>query len=195
MGTAAAAILAYSVRLETRVTSLETRGAEYTVARMDRDRNERITVIEQQARQERAQIERMRGFLTIDDIMEDTEMRGERLKEIIGELRDLVEQAQASLNDRPVLQRLLTALKEKIAEAAGRGRAVGPGAAGRTSSREGRSPRRAGSDRDRGDLRGGAVYFRQDGGRNRASLTVPLYPILAAARSPPGGSFLLLVQG
>jgi hypothetical protein len=41
----------------------------------------------------------------------------ERLKEIIGELRDLVEQAQASLNDRPVLQRLLTALREKITEA------------------------------------------------------------------------------
>jgi len=41
----------------------------------------------------------------------------DRLKGIIGELRDLVEQAQTSLNDRPVLQRLLAALREKIAEA------------------------------------------------------------------------------
>ena len=41
----------------------------------------------------------------------------ERLREIIGEARDLVEQAQASLNDRPVLARLLTALREKVAEA------------------------------------------------------------------------------
>ena len=40
----------------------------------------------------------------------------ERLKEIIGEVRDLVEQAQASLEDRPVLQRVLTALREKVRE-------------------------------------------------------------------------------
>ena len=44
-------------------------------------------------------------------------MRGERLKEIIGEVRELVEKAQASLDDRPVLQRLITALREKVAEA------------------------------------------------------------------------------
>jgi hypothetical protein len=41
----------------------------------------------------------------------------ERVSEIIEELRDLVEQAQASMNDRPVLQRLLTAVREKVAEA------------------------------------------------------------------------------
>jgi len=40
----------------------------------------------------------------------------ERLREIVGELRELVEQAQGALNDRPVLQRLLTALREKITE-------------------------------------------------------------------------------
>ena len=44
-------------------------------------------------------------------------MRGERLREIIGEVRDLVEQAQGALDDRPVLQRLLTALREKVNEA------------------------------------------------------------------------------
>ena len=44
-------------------------------------------------------------------------MRGERLKEIIDELRGLVEQAQDALDDRPVLQRLLTALRAKVSEA------------------------------------------------------------------------------
>ena len=44
-------------------------------------------------------------------------MRGERLKEIIDELRGLVEQAQDALDERPVLQRLLTALREKVVEA------------------------------------------------------------------------------
>ena len=43
-------------------------------------------------------------------------MRGDRLKEILGELRGLVEQAQAALDDRPVLQRVLTALREKVRE-------------------------------------------------------------------------------
>ena len=40
-----------------------------------------------------------------------------RLREIIGEVRELVEQAQGALDDRPVLQRALTALREKVAEA------------------------------------------------------------------------------
>jgi hypothetical protein len=44
-------------------------------------------------------------------------MRGERLKEIIDELRGLVEQAQDALDERPVLQRLLTALRAKVSEA------------------------------------------------------------------------------
>jgi hypothetical protein len=41
----------------------------------------------------------------------------ERLKEIIGELRGLADQARDALDDRPVLQRLLTALRAKIDEA------------------------------------------------------------------------------
>ena len=41
----------------------------------------------------------------------------ERLREIIGEVRELVEQAQGALDDRPVLQRLLTALRAKVDEA------------------------------------------------------------------------------
>ena len=87
-------------------------------------------------------------------------MRGDRLKEIIGELRDLVEQAQASLDDRPVLQRLLTALKEKIAEAA---------------------------DEDGSRTRARRPMTRR---RNRASLTVPLYPILASRPVTAGRLFL-----
>ena len=35
IGAAAAALIAYSVKLETRVHIMETRGAEYTVARME----------------------------------------------------------------------------------------------------------------------------------------------------------------
>jgi hypothetical protein len=44
-------------------------------------------------------------------------MRGDRLREILDELRGLVERAQASLDDRPVLQAALDALREKVAEA------------------------------------------------------------------------------
>ena len=40
----------------------------------------------------------------------------ERLREIVGELRELVEQAQGALDDRPMLQRLLAALREKVTE-------------------------------------------------------------------------------
>jgi len=43
-------------------------------------------------------------------------MTGERLKEMLDELRGLIEQAQAALDDRPVLQRVLTALREKVRE-------------------------------------------------------------------------------
>jgi len=43
-------------------------------------------------------------------------MRGERLKEIIGELRDLVERAQDSLDDRLVLRAVLDKLREKVNE-------------------------------------------------------------------------------
>ena len=44
-------------------------------------------------------------------------MRGERLREIIDEVRDIVERAQGALDDRPVLRRLLTALRAKVDEA------------------------------------------------------------------------------
>lgn len=58
IGAAAAAILAYSVRLETRVSIMETRGAEYTVARME-EMKQRITIIEQRQARNEAQIERL----------------------------------------------------------------------------------------------------------------------------------------
>ena len=45
-GAAAASILTYAVKLENRVHTMETRGAEYSVARMAK-MEERITVIEQ----------------------------------------------------------------------------------------------------------------------------------------------------
>lgn len=46
IGAAGASVLAYMVKLESRVMTMETRGAEYSVARMGR-MEERITVIEQ----------------------------------------------------------------------------------------------------------------------------------------------------
>jgi exopolysaccharide biosynthesis protein len=46
IGLGAASILAYMVKLETRVAIMETRGAEYSVARMAK-MDEKITVIEQ----------------------------------------------------------------------------------------------------------------------------------------------------
>jgi len=52
IATAGASIIAYYVRMETRVHIMETRGAEYSVARMAK-MEERITIIEQrQARNE-----------------------------------------------------------------------------------------------------------------------------------------------
>lgn len=58
IGAAAAAMIAYSVKLETRVHIMETRGAEYTVARMDEMRN-RISVLEQSIKKNEASIERI----------------------------------------------------------------------------------------------------------------------------------------
>ena len=63
VGALAASGLAYFTRLETRVTILETRGAEYSVARMNRI-DERITVLEQNIRQNSAQLERIVDRLT-----------------------------------------------------------------------------------------------------------------------------------
>jgi ERCC4-type nuclease len=58
MGAAAAAIIAYSVKLETRVSIMETRGAEYTVARME-EMKQRITILEQKIDKNAATIERV----------------------------------------------------------------------------------------------------------------------------------------
>jgi len=58
MGAAAAAVIAYSVKLETRVSIMETRGAEYTVARME-EMKQRITIIEQRQGRNEAQITRI----------------------------------------------------------------------------------------------------------------------------------------
>ena len=58
VGAGAAAILAYSVRLETRVHIMETRGAEYTVARME-EMKQRITILEQRINTNASTIDRL----------------------------------------------------------------------------------------------------------------------------------------
>ena len=58
VGTGAAAILAYSVKLETRVHIMETRGAEYTVARME-EMKQRITILEQRINTNASTIDRL----------------------------------------------------------------------------------------------------------------------------------------
>ena len=69
LGAAAAAIIAYSVKLETRVSTMETRGAEYTVARMNEMR-EKITVLEQKIAQNEARIGRL-----LDQYLKDVQPR------------------------------------------------------------------------------------------------------------------------
>ena len=59
IGAGAASILAYSVKLETRVHIMETRGAEYSVARMAR-MEEKITVLQQQILQNQETIKIVR---------------------------------------------------------------------------------------------------------------------------------------
>jgi cell division protein FtsB len=63
--TAGAALLTYMVQLENRTHTMETRGAHYTVARMD-EMKQRITVLEQQIAKNAAQIERVVTLLTRD---------------------------------------------------------------------------------------------------------------------------------
>ena len=58
LGAGAAAIIAYSVKLETRVGIMETRGAEYSVARMA-EMAERITIIEQKQIRNEESIKRL----------------------------------------------------------------------------------------------------------------------------------------
>ena len=58
MGAGAAAIIAYSVRLETRVHIMETRGAEYSVQRMNQMKDQ-ITILEQKITMNEASIRRL----------------------------------------------------------------------------------------------------------------------------------------
>jgi flagellar biosynthesis chaperone FliJ len=55
LGAAGVTFIAYSVKLETRVSIMETRGAEYTVDRMNRF-DQRITVLEQMIRKNESEI-------------------------------------------------------------------------------------------------------------------------------------------
>jgi len=63
MGAAAAWVIAYSVKLETRVSILETRGASYTVDRLNTI-DQRLTVLEQNSNRNAASIERIVDAMT-----------------------------------------------------------------------------------------------------------------------------------
>ena len=65
IGAGAASVLAYMVKLETRVHIMETRGAEYSIARMAK-MEERLTVIEQKMTSNELSIKRL-----IDRVLED----------------------------------------------------------------------------------------------------------------------------
>ena len=61
----AASIIAYYVRMETRVSIMETRGASYTVERLNK-MDERIVILEQKINKNVAQLERIVDILTKD---------------------------------------------------------------------------------------------------------------------------------
>jgi hypothetical protein len=63
MGAAGASTLAYFTKLETRVSIMETRGAEYTVDRMNRI-DQRITVLEQKIDKNANSVERIIDIMT-----------------------------------------------------------------------------------------------------------------------------------
>jgi hypothetical protein len=63
VGGAFATLFAYGVKLETRVSIMETRGAEYTVERLSKI-DGRLTVLEQQLAKNSASIERVVDVLT-----------------------------------------------------------------------------------------------------------------------------------
>jgi hypothetical protein len=63
VGGGAAALIAYSVRLETRVMIMETRGAEYTVARME-EMKLKIHGLEQQIEKNEESIKRIIDVMT-----------------------------------------------------------------------------------------------------------------------------------
>lgn len=62
-GAGAASVLAYMVKLETRVHTMETRGAEYTVARMD-ELKLKIAKLEQEINYNEASIKRIVDVMT-----------------------------------------------------------------------------------------------------------------------------------
>ena len=63
IGAAAASILAYAVKLENRVHTMETRGAEYTVARME-EMKLKIARLEQDIEKNGARLERIVDVMT-----------------------------------------------------------------------------------------------------------------------------------
>jgi hypothetical protein len=65
IGAAAASMLAYMVKLETRVSIMEERGAAYTVGRMD-DMKLKIAVLENQIEKNEDQISRIREIMLRD---------------------------------------------------------------------------------------------------------------------------------
>ena len=65
LGAASAAIIAYSVKLETRVAIMETRGAEYTVERLGKI-DAKITILEQHMNKNTASIERVVEYILKD---------------------------------------------------------------------------------------------------------------------------------
>jgi hypothetical protein len=63
IGAGAASILAYAVKLETRVAIMETRGAEYTVSRME-EMKLRIAALEGQIKRNEQSIDRIVDTMT-----------------------------------------------------------------------------------------------------------------------------------
>lgn len=63
IGAGAASVLAYMVKLETRVHTMETRGAEFTVARMDAMKLQ-VAKLEQEIQQNEASIRRIIDVMT-----------------------------------------------------------------------------------------------------------------------------------
>lgn len=72
LGAAGAAFIAYAVKLETRVEIMETRGAEYSVARMAKT-EERITIIEQRQNRNEDQIRRL-----VDEFIKTIQRQGQQ---------------------------------------------------------------------------------------------------------------------
>jgi hypothetical protein len=63
IGTGGISILTYMVRLETRVSIMETRGAAYTVERLTKI-DDKITILEQQAQNNKESIDRIVKVMT-----------------------------------------------------------------------------------------------------------------------------------